>query len=192
MTSGVKSASDETMPNASGPVGIQDVEGVDHHRHVARVLALRIVELLHRPDRVLVKHFLPAAQPLLLPVAVGAPDARLAEGRQLVEDEVDLGRRELSASMRSAIRGGRSIAVRLLPPFMARGARRASRRAKRLQLGIAERQRLGQRPRVLAQRHRRRVRRQAVERRPGEAREALEAIERAGGVERLGIAARAR
>ena len=45
-----------------GPVGVEQVQRIDDHRHVARVLALGVVELLHRPDRVLVQQLLPALQ----------------------------------------------------------------------------------------------------------------------------------
>ena len=95
ITSGVKSASEETMPNASGRSVYSRSSASMTIAMSLAFLPLRVVELLHRPDGVLVQQLFPAAQPLLLPVAVGAPDARLAEGRELVQDEVDLGCRRV-------------------------------------------------------------------------------------------------
>ena len=76
-----------------GLIGVKQVHRVDDHHHVGRVLALAVVELLHRADRVLVQHRLPALQPILLPVAVGAADVGDADLRELGEDHVDLARR---------------------------------------------------------------------------------------------------
>ena len=77
-----------------GAVAVEQVQRVDHQAHVGGVLALGVVELLDRADGVLVQHVLPALQPVLLPVAVGAPHVDHAELGQLGEDHVDLaGRR---------------------------------------------------------------------------------------------------
>ena len=87
---------------------------------------------------------------------------------------------ELSASIRRAIRGGLSImgSDRKRSGGESPGERLAA--TQRLQLGVAEGQRLRQGPGELLQRHRRLVRRHAIEGRAGTARELLEAVERAG------------
>src|SRR6185369_8140110 len=94
---------------------------------------------------------------------------------------------ELSASIRRAIRGGLSIMAsdRMRSGGESPGERLAA--AQRLQLGLAEWQRLRHRPGELLQRHGRLVRRHAVEGRAGTAGELLEAVERARRLERLGV-----
>src|SRR5580765_1484922 len=90
---------------------------------------------------------------------------------------------ELSASIRRAIRGGLSI---MGPDRKRSGGESPGERlaaTQRLQLGVAEGQRLRQGPGELLQRHRRLVRRHAIEGRAGAARELLEAVERAGRLE---------
>src|SRR5450755_2574654 len=94
---------------------------------------------------------------------------------------------ELSASISKAMRGGLSI---MSFPSQGSGGEPPRQRlagAKGLQLGVAERQRLGQGPGELLQGHRRVVQRQTVEGSAGPARELLEPVERAGGLERLGV-----
>src|SRR4051794_15187705 len=94
---------------------------------------------------------------------------------------------ELSASIRSAMRGGLSIIGRLRSSSRGEAPGKGLARAQRLQLGLAKRQHLGQRPGDLVRGALRRVGRQAVEGRTGEARKLLEPLERAGRLERLGV-----
>src|SRR4051794_17945468 len=94
---------------------------------------------------------------------------------------------ELSASIRRAMRGGLSVMGWVGSGSRGEAPVERLAGAQRLQLGVAEGKRLRQGPGDLSERHLRPVRRQAVERRPGQAGELLEAIERAGRLERLGI-----
>ena len=72
---------------------VQQVHGVDHHRHVGRVLAAGVGELLDRPDRPGVQALLPAHQVLAFPVAIGAAHVGDAVPRDFGEDHLDLRRR---------------------------------------------------------------------------------------------------
>ena len=73
-----------------GPLGIQQLHRIHRHGHVGSVFALGVIELLHRPQRVIEQLALPAAQVRLGPVAVNAADADLAQGGQLCQDVVHL------------------------------------------------------------------------------------------------------
>src|SRR5450432_1547056 len=96
---------------------------------------------------------------------------------------------ELSASIRRAMRGGLS-SMEILGAGTASSGEAPGERlagAQGLELGLAERQRLGQGPGQLAQGDRAAVQRQAVERGTGAAREVLEPAERACRLEDLGV-----
>ncbi|MOA23463.1 hypothetical protein D3C78_1440860 [compost metagenome] len=73
-----------------GPLGVEQLHRIDGHRHVGRVLALGIVELLHGAQRELQQPGLPALQGGLGPVAVGAADVDHAQRRQFGQDFVEL------------------------------------------------------------------------------------------------------
>jgi hypothetical protein len=73
---------------------VQQVHGIDHHRHVRGILALAVGELLDRADRILVQHRFPALQSRALPVAIGAAHVGHAIAGHFGQDLVDLrGRR---------------------------------------------------------------------------------------------------
>src|SRR5205085_10682739 len=86
---------------------------------------------------------------------------------------------ELSASISSAMRAGLSMSLQLPCEGVAA--------AQRLELRVAERDRLGHRPGLLAQRDGAGVARHVVEVGAMEAGEALQAVERAGALEGLGV-----
>ncbi|MNT06195.1 hypothetical protein D3C72_1408490 [compost metagenome] len=69
---------------------VQQIHRIDHHRHVRRVLALAVGELLDRPDRVFVQHRLPPFQPRALPVAIGTAHVGHTIASDLGQDFVDL------------------------------------------------------------------------------------------------------
>ena len=73
---------------------VQQVHGIDHHRHVRSVLALAVSELLDRADRILMQHRFPPLQSRALPVAVGTAHVGHAVAGDFRQDLVDLrGRR---------------------------------------------------------------------------------------------------
>ena len=152
-------------------------------------LPLRVVELLHRPDRVLVQQRPPSrAAPASSSCRRrgGCWSRRTSSSSSRIRSILADG--ELSASIRSAMRGWLVDHAPVLARGQAReppGERLAA--AQRLELGLAERQRLGQGPGLASQRDRAVVARQAVEVGAVEAGEALEPVERAGRVEGLGV-----
>ena len=78
--------------DAPGP---HQVHGVNRHLHVGGVLALCQVELLTGFDAIAVDQVGPALQPLLPPIAIGAPDVDRAQLGQNCQDRVDAGGRRV-------------------------------------------------------------------------------------------------
>ena len=71
---------------------VQKLDRIDDHCHIGRVLAGHVVKLLLRFDGQALDLALPALEVILFPVAVGALDHDAAQGIDLLNDRLQLGK----------------------------------------------------------------------------------------------------